>query len=70
MGYGLNKSGSDWQEFYIMDIKSGKTISDQLKWIIFSGMSWNGNGFYYSRMPEPQNEKRLTELNSHSKIYP
>ena len=69
MGYGLNKSGSDWQEFYIMDIKSGKTISDQLKWIKFSGMSWNGNGFYYSRMPEPQNEKRLTELNSHSKIY-
>ena len=69
MGYGLNRSGSDWQEFYIMDINSGETMSDQLKWIKFSGMSWNGNGFYYSRMPKPKNDKMLTELNNHSKIY-
>ena len=69
MGYGLNRSGSDWQEFYIMDINSGETMSDQLKWIKFSGMSWNGDGFYYSRMPKPENEKKLTELNNHSKIY-
>ena len=69
MGYGLSRSGSDWQEFYILDINTGETISDKLEWIKFSGMSWNGNGFYYSRMPKPQNEKMLTELNNYSKIY-
>ena len=63
MGYGLSRSGSDWQEFYILNINTGESISDKLEWIKFSEMSWNGNGFYYSRMPKPQNEKMLTELN-------
>ena len=69
MGYSLSRSGSDWQEFYVMNVKSGETLSDKLKWIKFSAMSWNGNGFYYSRMPEPDKDKKLSEINSHSKIY-
>jgi len=33
MAYGLAASGSDWQEWYIMDIESGKKLDDHLTWI-------------------------------------
>jgi len=33
MAYGLATSGSDWQEWYIMDIESGKKLDDHLTWI-------------------------------------
>ena len=61
MGYSVNSSGSDWREFYILDLETGELLNDHLKWIKFSGMSWHGNGFYYTRYPEPKEEDKFSK---------
>jgi len=53
MAYQLAAAGSDWNEIHVMDITTGEQLSDHIKWVKFSGINWKGNGFYYSRYPEP-----------------
>lgn len=67
--YGTASGGSDWNEFFVMDVASKKKLSDHLKWIKFSGIAWYGDGFYYSRMPEPSEGKELTSSNEYQKVY-
>ena len=69
--YGVSKAGSDWQEFRVKDIATGRDTSDVLKWIKFSGASWakDGSGFYYSRYPQPKKGAALTGANKNHKVY-
>ncbi|MFZ1518948.1 MAG: prolyl oligopeptidase family serine peptidase [Ignavibacteriaceae bacterium] len=66
--YATASGGSDWNEYFAMDIESGKKLSDHLKWIKFSGMAWKDNGFFYSRFPEPTGSE-LSTKNQFSKVY-
>jgi prolyl oligopeptidase len=59
LAYGISKAGSDWVEIHIRDISTKKDLSDEIKWVKFSGIAWKGNGFYYSRYDEPKKEKLL-----------
>jgi prolyl oligopeptidase len=68
-GYGISRGGSDWQEYCTMDISARKTLPDTLKWIKVSGLSWRGNGFYYSRYPAPEAGKELTTRNENHRVY-
>ena len=56
LAYGLATSGSDWNEWHVRDVDTGKDLADDLKWVKFSGASWSkdGKGFYYSRYDEPK----------------
>jgi len=69
--YGLSSGGSDWHEFFVRNIESGKDLEDHIKWIKFSGGSWSrdSKGFYYSRFPKPEKEKVLVQQNKFQKIY-
>lgn len=69
--YGISKGGSDWQEFRVKDIDTGKDLPDVLEWIKFSGASWakDGSGFYYSRYPQPKEGAALTEMNKNQRVY-
>ena len=53
-----------------MDLATLKPMSDELKWIKFSDVSWtpDGKGFYYSRYDEPK-EGTFTQLNFNQKLY-
>ncbi len=66
--YGTASGGSDWNEYFVMDVQSGKKLNDHLKWIKFSGIAWKGNGFFYSRYPEPTGSE-LSTKNQFSKVY-
>jgi prolyl oligopeptidase len=68
--YTIQKSGSDWQEGYIMDVNTKKLLSDKLSWLKFTGLSWRGDeGFYYSRFPEPKGEDQLKGKNTNQQVY-
>ena len=71
LAYGLAMAGSDWQEWRVRDIESGKDLEDHIKWIKFSGASWNadGTGFFYSRYDEPESAEQLKAANYFHKIY-
>src|SRR3954452_6635230 len=70
LAYGLASAGSDWQEWKVRDVASGKDLDDQLKWIKFSGATWkkDGSGFFYSRYDEPAADQ-LKAANYFHKIY-
>ncbi|HKE59538.1 MAG TPA: prolyl oligopeptidase family serine peptidase [Pyrinomonadaceae bacterium] len=70
LAYGLSASGSDWQEWKVRDVETGKDRADDLKWVKFSGASWtpDGNGFFYSRYDEPKTDS-LKATNYFQKVY-
>ena len=53
--YGLSSSGSDWQIFKVIDLKTNATLPDELKHIKFSDISWlpDESGFFHTRYPDP-----------------
>jgi prolyl oligopeptidase len=55
VAYGISRSGSDRQEFFIRDVETGEDLPDRLRWLKFASVAWtpDGEGFYYTRFPEP-----------------
>jgi prolyl oligopeptidase len=70
LAYSLSASGSDWQEWRIRDVETAKNLSDHLKWVKFSIVSWtrDGKGFFYSRYDEPKGDT-LKATNYFQKVY-
>ena len=71
LAYGTAASGSDWNQWKIRDIDSGKDLAEELKWVKFSGASWthDGKGFFYSRFDEPREATKLADANYFQKLY-
>ena len=61
VAYGLAEGGADWRTIHVRDTDSGKDLSDEVRWMRFSNLSWtkDSKGFYYSRYPEPPKNKVL-----------
>lgn len=69
-GYGVSLKGSDWQEYRVMDLATKKDLPDDvLSWVKISGLSWRGNGFYYSRYPSPEKGKEYAAANENHQVY-
>lgn len=71
LAYATSGGGSDWLEIRVRDIATGKDLSDHLKWVKFSGISWakDSSGFYYSRYDAPKDGAALTQKNEFQKMY-
>jgi prolyl oligopeptidase len=70
MAYAIATSGSDWTEWHIRDIDTGKDLADDIKWVKFSGASWtkDNKGFFYSRYDEPTGAA-MRDTNYFQKLY-
>jgi prolyl oligopeptidase len=71
LAYGLSASGSDWQDWRIREIDSGKDRDDLIKWVKFSNASFthDGKGFFYSRYDEPKQGEQLKGANYFHKLF-
>ena len=70
MAYVISRSGSDWEEIFVMDVESGSLLEDHIEWAKFTGASWCGNGFYYSAYDRPEEEgHEFSGKNEVHKIY-
>jgi prolyl oligopeptidase len=72
MAYGLATAGSDWQQWKVRDVETGKDRQDVLDWIKFSGASWkkDGSGFFYSRYDKPDEKTKLrSEVYGHKLFF-
>jgi prolyl oligopeptidase len=67
--YGISRSGSDWQEYRVLDLATKKPLDDKLEWIKVSGVAWQGNGFYYSRYPAPDKGRELSAANVNHQVF-
>jgi prolyl oligopeptidase len=70
LAYGLAVAGSDWQEWKVREIASGKDREDHIRWVKFSNAAWNrdASGFYYSRYDQPAADQ-LKAANYYHKLY-
>ena len=71
MAYGTATSGSDWTEWHVRNVDTGKDLPDVIKWVKFSGASWtkDGKGFFYSRYDEPKEGTAMRGTNYFQKLY-
>jgi prolyl oligopeptidase len=71
LAYGLSSGGSDWQEWKVREVESGRDLPDHLRWVKFSSAAWthDGKGFFYSRYDEPEEGRQLEEANFYQKLY-
>mgnify|MGYP006282782463 CR=1 FL=1 len=69
MAYTESEAGSDWSVIYVREIASNKKLEDKLEWVKFTGAAWDGEGFYYSRYPEPAEGTELSADNKDHSIY-
>jgi prolyl oligopeptidase len=70
LAYGTAEAGSDWQNWKVLDIDTGKVRDEDLKWVKFSSATWTKDslGFFYGRFDEPKGSK-FTALNLNQKVY-
>ena len=68
--YGVSKSGSDWEEYKVMELATKTTLPDTIQWVKVSGIAWQGDGFYYSRYPEPgKTQSEKAAINQDHRVY-
>ncbi len=71
MAYGLASAGSDWQQWKIRDVATGRDRPDVIDWVKFSGASWkkDGSGFFYSRYDKPDEKNKLRSQVYNHKLF-
>ncbi|MCA9718339.1 MAG: prolyl oligopeptidase family serine peptidase, partial [Myxococcales bacterium] len=71
VAYGIKRAGSDWEEFKVRDIKTGKDLPDHIQWSKFSEISWtkDGKGFFYARFAAPKEGETFEGANYNHMIY-
>lgn len=69
LAYVISRSGSDWNEIYVMNAETGELLKDHIMWAKFTGVSWQGDGFYYSAYDAPTDGKGLSAKNEFQKVY-
>ena len=65
---GTQRAGTDWRDITVMEIATKRALPDTIRWAE-SGAAWRGDGFYYSRYPEPQKGKELTARHEFQQVY-
>jgi prolyl oligopeptidase len=71
LAYALAALGSDWLEWRVRQVESGRDLDDRVQWSKFSGASWthDNQGFYYSRYDEPEQGLAYKGANYYQKLY-
>jgi len=67
--YGVSRSGSDWQEYNVLEIATKTPRPDTIEWIKVSSPAWFGDGFFYSRYPVPEAGRELSSANEDHQVY-
>jgi len=69
VAYLVSEGGSDWRTAYVLNVVTKELTKDKLDWLKFTGISWAGYGFYYSRYPEPKDGDELSASNAYHACY-
>ena len=67
--FGKSPSGSDWQEYHVMELATKKTLDDTIQWVKVSNVAWAGDGFFYSRYPTPDQTKAKAGINEDHQVF-
>ena len=69
VAFATQEGGSDWRTIRVLDVETGKILSDEITWARFTAIAWarDGSGFFYSRFPQPPAENAFeAKVTDHS----
>src|SRR3984885_4953146 len=71
LAYGVSVSGSDWTEWRIRDLRTGKDLPDVLRYSKYYEpvFSHDGTGLYYSAFPAPPAGAELSTQDLNNALY-
>lgn len=70
IAYSVQDGGTDWRIIRVMDVATGETEEQEVRWAKFTGISWIGNeGYLYSRFAEPEEGQDFQAKNFNQKVY-
>ena len=71
VAYSVAEAGSDWNTWRILEVETGRLLTDELKWVKFSGASWtpDGKGFFYGRYDEPPAGAAFQKTNLNQQLF-
>jgi prolyl oligopeptidase len=71
LAYAVQDGGTDWRTIRVLDVTTGKTLDDGVRWVKFSAIAWkpDGSGFYYSRFPEPSADAAFQSPNLNQSVW-
>lgn len=79
LAYTIARSGSDWNEIYIMDLATRQLTDDHITWAKFTVPRWYSKkdakgktlstGFFYSAYDAPEEGKEYSDMNEGHKVY-
>ncbi len=69
LAYSTSVGGSDWRTIVVKDLQTGQMLPDEIKWVKFSGIAWQADGFYYTHFPEPKKGDELKAANKLGAVY-
>jgi prolyl oligopeptidase len=69
--YSVQDGGTDWRIVRVLDVATGQTLEDELRWVKFSSFTWapDGSGFWYSRFPAPAEGQTFQSTNTNQALY-
>ena len=69
LAYTISRGGSDWRSIVVKDLQTGQMLSDQIEWAKFTGLGWLGDGFHYTRYPQPKKGDELKAANQFGAVW-
>lgn len=71
VAYSVAEAGSDWNTWRILEVETGRLLSDELKWVKFSGATWtpDNKGFFYGRYDEPPAGATFQKTNLNQQVF-
>jgi len=71
VAYAKSGGGSDWREWRIREVDSGKDLPEVIKWSKFSSANWSrdSKGFFYNRYTPPKEGDAMKGVNVFPKVY-
>lgn len=69
--YAISRGGSDWIEWKVRDVATGKDLPDSVQFSKFGNgvLTKKGTGFYYLRYPKPEEGTAFIQANTAGSIW-
>ncbi|HYO16028.1 MAG TPA: prolyl oligopeptidase family serine peptidase [Thermoanaerobaculia bacterium] len=71
VAYGVTEAGSDWEVYRVMELATRRVLPDEIRWVKFccAAWTWDGEGFFYPRFPEPEKGTEYQGSARNQKLY-
>jgi prolyl oligopeptidase len=71
LAYVRKDAGSDWSTIRVLETTTGRVLDDVIEWSRHGNVAFNaaGDGFYYTRYPEPPEGEKYQALSLNPAIY-